>query len=301
MIRLAVVLTLTWLFVASLGASPARADLSDKLGSLTAENAKGYLSPLPKALSSSLNSGIFSSGQVPRFGISIGVGIHLMGVSFGNSDRTFVPVDPPGFQSLAPTPVPTLIGDPNGAAVGGQGGTTMVYPGGFDISQFTIAAPEITVESVFGTRLVGRWFAANIGNSDYGKLELVGFGAQHSISQYLKMLPADVAVGAFYQTFKLGNGLLDTKATHIDVTASRKFGHVVFVQPYVSVGYDTFSMDVSYKDSSNPGNNISLSMDKQSNAHLAAGATVSLFIAKLQAEVFSAANTGASIGLTFGH
>jgi len=37
------------------------------------------------------------------------------------------------------------------------------------------------------------------------------------------------------------------------------------------------------------------------DAHLAAGATLSLVVAKLQAEVFSAANTGASIGLSFGH
>jgi hypothetical protein len=42
-------------------------------------------------------------------------------------------------------------------------------------------------------------------------------------------------------------------------------------------------------------------MDKQSNAHLAAGAQLSLVVAKLQAEVFSAATTGASIGLSFGH
>ena len=110
-----------------------------------------------------------------------------------------------------------------------------------------------------------------------------------------------MAVGLFYQTFKLGDGLLDTKALHVDVTASRSFGKRLVVEPYVSVGYDTFSMDVSYKDSADPTNNISLSMDKQSNAHLAAGAQLSLVIAKLQAEVFSAANTGASIGLSFGH
>ena len=63
MIRLAFILALVGLFAAAL-APPARADLSEKLGGLTAQNAKGYLSPLPKALSSTLNSGIFPSGRV---------------------------------------------------------------------------------------------------------------------------------------------------------------------------------------------------------------------------------------------
>ena len=300
MIRLAVFLILAGMIATTL-ATPARADLSEKLGSLTATNAKGYLGPLPKAMSSSLNSGIFPSGRIPKQSISIHVGVRVMGVSFGDADKTFTPTDPPGFTSTTPMPVPTFIGDPNGASVPGQGGTSMEYPGGFDLSQFTLAAPEITVESIAGTRIVGRWFSAKLGDSDYGKLELLGIGAQHSISQYFKQIPADVALGVFYQTFKLGDGLLDTKAMHFDVTASRLFGKRFTIEPYVSVGYDTFKMDVSYKDSTDPTNNISLSMDNQSNAHLAAGAQLSLVIAKLQAEVFSAANTGASIGLSFGH
>jgi hypothetical protein len=295
-----VILALVGLFATSL-APPARADLSEKLGGLTAQNAKGYLSPLPKALSSTLNSGIFPSGRVPKHGIGLTLGIRVMGASFGDADKTYTPTDPPGFQSLASATAPTVIGSEAGAFVPGQGGTQMIYPGGFNISQFPMAAPELTVESVFGTRAVVRWFSAKLGNSDYGKLDLLGIGGQHSLSQYFPSLPADVAVGVFYQTLKIGGDLLDTKALHVDVTASRRYGKHFVLEPYVSVGYDTFSMDVSYKDSADPTNNISLSMDKQSNAHLAAGAQLSLVVAKLQAEVFSAANTGASIGLSFGH
>ena len=56
MIRLAVFLALVGWFATSL-ASPARADLSDKLGALTATNAQGYLDPIPKALSSTAQLG----------------------------------------------------------------------------------------------------------------------------------------------------------------------------------------------------------------------------------------------------
>jgi hypothetical protein len=300
MIRLAVILALVGLFATSL-APPARADLSEKLGGLTAQNAKGYLSPLPKALSSTLNSGIFPSGRVPKRSFGLTLGVRVMGASFDDGDRTYTPTDPDGFLGLGSTPVPTVIGSEAGAFVPGQGGTQMIYPGGFDIDKFPLAVPELTVESAFGTRAVVRWFAADLGDSDYGKLELLGIGGQHSLSQYFPSLPADVAFGVFYQTLKIGDDLLDTKALHVDVTASRRFGKAITIEPYVRVGYDTFSMDVDYKDTEDPSNNYSLSMDKQSNAHLAAGATLSLVVAKLQAEVFSAATTGASIGLSFGH
>jgi hypothetical protein len=300
MVRIATCLAAVALLLAT-AAPNARADLSDKLGSLTGTNAKGFLSPLPKAMSSSLNAGIFTNGRIPKSGVALTLGLRVMGVGFGDADKTYVPTDPAGFTSNSPTPVPTIIGAENGATVQGQGGTQLIYPGGFNIDQFALAAPEITVESVMGTRLVGRWFAAKLGDSDYGKLELIGIGGQHSISQYFPALPADVAAGVFYQTLKLGDGILDTKALHVDVTASRRFGKGVTIEPYVSVGYDTFKMDVSYKDSTDPSNNISLSMDNESNAHLAAGAQLSLVFAKLHAEVFSAANTGASIGLSFGH
>ena len=43
--------------------SPAAGQLSSNLGALTPQNAKGYLSPLPEALSSTLNSSIFTIGS----------------------------------------------------------------------------------------------------------------------------------------------------------------------------------------------------------------------------------------------
>lgn len=285
--------------VLALGLSAtARADLSEKLGALTGENAKGYLGPLPDALSGTLNSAIFQTGKVPKQGITFTLGVHVMGVNFDDKDRTFVPTDPPGFTSSpSGQPVSTIIGDTKSVGVTGQGGTQFNYPGGFDVSTFTIGAPELTIGSVMGTRAVVRWFSAEIGKSDYGKLELFGIGGQHSLSQYFPAMPVDLAVGAFYQTFKLGDGLLDTKAFHVDVTGSKSFG---ILQPYAAIGYDTFKMDVDYNSTSNPGDHISVSMPDKSNAHFTVGAQASLAIVKLHAEFNAAANTGAAIGLSFG-
>ncbi|HTR97595.1 MAG TPA: DUF6588 family protein [Candidatus Acidoferrales bacterium] len=296
MLRSAVVLVLAGCLAASL-APPARADLSEKLGVLGGDDAKGYLSPLPKALSSTLNAGIFQTGRVPETGFGFALSLHAMGVTFGSGDRTFQTTATPQFPSVS---APTVVGSTGSVAVKGQGNLVSNFPGGLDISQFVAAAPQLSIGTVMGTRAVLRYFSDDIGNSDFGKLELFGIGAQHSISRYLRSIPADVAIGAFYQTFKLGDGLLDTKAFHVDVTASRDFGRVLKLQPYVSVGYDTFNMDVAYTSSSDPTDKISVKMDTQSNAHLAVGAQLSLAALHLSGEVFSAANSGAALGLSVG-
>jgi len=279
-------------------AAPAAADLSDKLGSLTGDNAKGYLSPLPKAMSSTLNSGIFQTADVKKSGVHFTIGVHIMGVSFPDDQRTFTPTD-----AAAIGKVPTVVGDPNSVSVQRPDSTWANYPGGLDAKAFALAAPELTVGDVLGTRLMLRWFNADFGSSDYGKLDLFGIGGQHSISQYFPGMPVDLAVGAFYQTFKLGKGpLLDTKAFHVEVTGSKQLNLPGFirVEPYAGLGYDTFSMDVSYTSTVTPGDEINISMDKQSNVHFDIGAQLTMALVKLHAEFVAAANPGAAIGLSFG-
>jgi hypothetical protein len=285
-------------------AAPARADLSSRLGALEGSNLKGYLAPLPDAMSSTLNSSLFQSGRISKGSPHVSVGIHVGGASFEDADRTFTPTDPFGFQPNTPTDVPTIVGDGNAVAVPDNGGQNPVYPGGLDISQFLLPVPQLTVGDVLGTRATVRWLSLDTDNSDLGKFEFFGIGAQHSVSQYLPGLPVDVAAGVFYQKLKLGDGLLDTHSMHFDVTASKHFGGLLQLEPYVSVGYDTFDMKVKYtftgSGAPSGGEELTVDFDTVSNKHLAAGAQLTLAIVKLHAEVFSAALNGAAIGLSIG-
>jgi hypothetical protein len=281
-----------------LAAAPAAAQLSDNLGSLSGDNAKGYLGPLPKALSGTLNSAIFTTGNVPKAAINFTIGVKLMGVGFKDEDRTYQPTDPPGFTSQPnQPPVPTIIGDGQAVTQQGQGGTQMDYPGGFDLGEFAIGVPQLSIGSIAGTRATVRWISLDLGESDFGKFDLFGIGAQHSISQYMKDLPVDLAVGVFYQSFKIDEDLLKTTAFHVDVTGSKSYG---FLQPYAALGYDTFTMKTHYEDSNNPGNSIDVDFDNQNNMHFTAGLLVNLPVVKLHGEFNAAATTGVAVGLSFG-
>jgi hypothetical protein len=282
-------------------ASPGLAQLDANLGALTPENVKGYLEPLPKALSTTLNMAEFQSARIPFAGFNLTVGVHAMGVTFADKDKTYLPADPQGFTHTGNTlPASTVVGSRLSTAQPGQGGTTLYNPGGFDISQFVIAVPQVSIGSVLGTRALVRWVQFDAGDSELGKIKLFGVGVQHSLSRYIKGLPFDLAAGGMYQTFELGkNKLIDTKAFHGEVTASRKV--LLWVQPYVGVGYDTFSMDVNY-DQTVGGTNQSykVKFDDQNSFHGTAGVLLGFPLVKIHAQVDTAKETGAAVGLRFG-
>ena len=280
-----------------IAASTAEAQLSDNLGALTGDNAKGYLGPLPKALSSTLNSAVFQTGNVPKNTFNLSLGVRVMGVGFSDDSRTYKPTPPPGFTPTQDVTPSTIIGSTTAVAQSGQGGTTLYHPGGFDINEFAVAVPQLTIGSVFGTRAVVRWVSLDLGDSDFGKFEYLGFGAQHSISQYFPGLPVDLAAGFFSQAFEIGDGLIKTDALMFNVTGSKRMG---MLEPYAGLGWDTFDMDVAYKSTTTPGDNIAIKFDKESNAHLTLGIQALLGFTRLSAELDIAAETGAAVGLSLG-
>lgn len=286
------------IFAAAILAVPAFADLSDNLGALTAANAKGYLGPMPEALSATLNSGVFQTGNVPKHTFNFSFGARVMGIHFSDDDRTYTPTAPEGFTPTETVSAPTVIGDTHAVAQGGQGGTTLYHPGGFDLSNFAIAVPQVSIGSLFGTRAVVRWISVDLGDSELGKLDYIGYGAQHSLSQYLPGFPVDLAAGFFAQSLKIGDDkLVKADAIHFDVTASKR---VSFLEPWASLGWDTLDMDANYQSTSTPGDAIHVKFDKKSNAHLTLGAQALLGFTRLSASYDIAAQTGATLGLAIG-
>ncbi len=281
------------------GAPRAGAQLSENLGALTGENTKKYLGPLPDAFSGTMNSAIFTTGNVPKVGIGFSIGLKVMGVRFDDQDRLYTPTDPPGFTSTPPiTQAPTVIGGTDAVAQSGQGGATQYYPGGFDIGEFAFAAPQLSVGSLLGTRAVVRWFAHDFAADNFiEKISFFGIGAQHSLSQYFPALPVDLAAGVFYQSFKINDHLLDIKTVHYDLTGSRGFG---LVQPYAALGLDTFKMDADYEDSNNPGTHITADFDRSTHVRLTAGVVANLPFVKVHGEANIAATNGVAVGLSFG-
>lgn len=281
----------------SLAANPTRAALEENLGGLSEDQVQGYLDPFVKGLSTSVNTGIFRSGAVPMNGFSLTLDLRAAYIGFSDDDREYEAASP-GYETVD---APTVIGDPSAVTADHQtvAGLHAHYPGGFDMSNFGVAVPQLTVGNVAGTRGILRWIPeVDFSDDDIGKFEMFGIGAQHSISQYLTALPVDVAVGIMYQSFKLGDSLLDADALALNVMGSRRYGQSVSLEPYVGLGLDSFAMTVEYD--TNDDETETVEFDRENDFHLTLGTSINLPGVKLNGEFNLAAVTGFAGGVSFG-
>ncbi len=275
----------------------AGAQLDVNLGSLDEENAEGYLMPLPSALASSLGSGTFRTGHIPQEGFHISIGVEAMSVGFDDEDRTFLPADPPGFTSTEAKRVPTVIGDTQSVMVPGEAGTQRPYPGGFDMEYFVVGAPELRVGCFQGTRGILRYLAIDLGDADLGDLTLFGIGAEHSISQYFPSLPFDLAGGVMYQSLSMGD-VLDSDFFQVRFTGSRMFPPL---EPYVGLGWDSFGLTGEYTyEGEGEDEEIDLEFDRENSIHLVLGVNLRLSGLTVHSEYNLAAESGVTVGVSFG-
>lgn len=280
-------------------AGPVAAQLEANLSNMTDENSEGYLLPLRTGLSGTLNSAIFRTGDVPLTGFSFTLGLKMMSVGFDDEDRTFEPVDPPGFTSTEQMSASTVIGATEATYIPGQGGTTFISPGGFDLENLTLAVPQLTIGNAMGTRAVLRYIAIDAGDADLGDISLFGIGAQHSISQYFPDLPVNLAAGIFYQTFNIVD-VVKLGTTQLNVTASKHYQK--YFEPYLGVGLDTFGMEAEYTYKSNGEEEpVKIEFDRKTNMRLTFGIGFNFPGIKLQAEYNIAAESGGAVGLCFGN
>jgi len=279
------------------GAVPAGAQLEANLSTLTGDQTQGYLGPVATGLSATMNSGIFRSGHVPQAGLNFTIDLKASRISFSDDDREYTTPEGEAFPSID---VPTVIGSTEAVTSTGPGGASFIYPGGFDLDAFGLAVPQLTIGSVMGTRAIVRFISLTLGDEDeLGDFKFLGLGAQHSLSQYLTGLPIDLAVGAMWQNFTIGEDIVDATAMAFNVTGSKKFGMAVSLEPYVGLGLDSFTMDAEYTTTSTD-ETLNVEFDRENDFHFTIGTGINFPGVKLHGEFNVAAATGFAGGIGFG-
>jgi hypothetical protein len=279
--------------VAVLYGTPVSAQLEDNLGAYTDETAKGYLKPLQEAFGQA-----FTTAAIPRAGFRARLEVRAMSVMFKNEDDFFKATTGGDFSPAQTKDAPTAVGPGGSVIVTGDGGTAYVFPGGFDLKSFTIGVPQLMVGGVAGTEAMLRWVAVDLGDSDLGKISLLGLGLRHSLTQYMPTAPLDLAVAGYYQTFKVGDDFIDSKATSLGLQASKSFGMLV---PYGGIAYDMSSMSVTYTATNGAvDRDVKLDMDSSNAMHFTLGLGAQLGFLHINASGELAKRTGFSVGAGFG-
>ncbi|MEZ4901504.1 MAG: DUF6588 family protein [Spirosomataceae bacterium] len=69
--------------------------------------------------------------------------------------------------------IPTILGPREIVTVNGLNGTSYTFPAGLGAQSITLAIPQITIGSIFGTEFNARFMAYDFGG-DFGKLQFLG-------------------------------------------------------------------------------------------------------------------------------
>jgi len=258
------------LLVVAASAPVAAQDLEERLRTLGRENGRLYSHPVSAGLAAGLSSGWSHSAAPLDFG-TVDVSVRVTGSLVPEEDESFQPILP------ASITVPELDGrtfsDPYGSGMdlrtptaAGRGGGTVIeprgelrqaimeegldpddfalrFPDGFDIPAVPMAVFQGTVGLPAGTQATVRFIPDIEVDEDVGALSSVGFGVQHSVSQWIPgETPVDVALEAGIQTFEAGD-YLSADSRHASLVVSRDVGVLTL---YGSGGVEDADVDVSY-------------------------------------------------------
>jgi hypothetical protein len=282
--------------------SPAEAQLGMRLSSYTGRNAPGYLEPLVDAFGADLNAGLAHSARIPRSGLHVSLEVNVMSARFSAGDRTFRAVTEGGFAPETSIEAPTVIGPEEAVVVDGESGTHFWFPGGFNLRSFDFAAPQLRVGSIYGTEALIRLGFLHSNSEDIGNFSLYGFGVRHSVSQYFNRSPIDIAVGAYWQRFTVGDkkgggDLLSAEAWSAGVQMSKRLN---WLEPYGEVAYDDFGFDLSYEGDT-PEDAVAMSLDSGDHFHMTLGLSVNLSFFLLYGEYNSGGQDAFALGLALGY
>ena len=267
------------------------AQFADRITELIDNDLKQYATPLATFTGSYLNSAGYYSANVPSF---FGVKIGLVGM------MVLVPDDQTSYTLSSGEKTATFFGE-KGAAVPGSEGY-LVYPPGINVTSIPTGIPQIAV-STLGTEVMLRY----IPTLDLDDVEtgLFGFGLKHSISQYIPLLPVDIAVQFLYTSVSIENKAedfdLSNTNTAFNVHASRGFGLVTL---YGGLQYE--SLQNGYKlhiyrllSFRTPDEKVKLSLDGDNNFRFTLGAALKLAVLVINADINLGSQTVFVAGLNF--
>jgi hypothetical protein len=180
------------------------------------------------------------------------------GISVGISGATVIG-DPEDYIKIAYSAEDIVIDNPLFGAPGQPATITLPVPsdvitlpiGGFeaisDLSFLPLAAPQLSLGTVLGTRVTFRYLPSITLDEELGKFKYFGFGIQHNPGVLLPTpLPFDIGVGYFTQTLEIGT-LFKAKTTAFGINASKKLGvGPISITPYAGFMIEKSNIDITY-------------------------------------------------------
>jgi hypothetical protein len=270
--------------------------IEDRFSELSQANITGYAKPLVTTLGVSMNSGGYYTASIPSlFGFALSFrGMYVM---IPDDQKSFTPQLLNGYSADKKTP--TIWGEKSGAYYAGPEGY-ITMPPGLSQNAVPLGYPQIAV-SLLGTEVMLRYLPT-IDISDQNSVSMFGIGVQHEISNYIPLLPVDVAAQILYSTFKITN-LVDVSNFAFNVHASKTFG--VFT-PYFGLQLESTKVDITYDIKADPNNplltqdqKVTVSINGDNTFRATLGGSLKLAVIVLNLDYNVSSQSLLTGGLTF--
>ncbi|MCX6150765.1 MAG: hypothetical protein NTX22_09595 [Ignavibacteriales bacterium] len=272
--------------------------VDDHFGYIDENEIKQFGKPLVTSLGIAMNTGAFHSASIPKiFGFSIGIRGMIMMIP--DKQKTFMPNLPDGYKSTTGKDETATFFGNEGGIYSGPGGF-ITYPNGINESTIPFIFPQATV-SFMGTELLLRYVPLKIKDT---KIDLIGVGLKHSISQYIPLLPVDIAVQVLYNNFSVQDLVT---STHFAFSGQVSKTFSMFTL-YGGLQYESSKLKFEYNikgdpKSANPllqkDRKVSADVDGDNSVRLTVGGTFSLAFLVINADYSLGSQSVASAGLTF--
>ena len=268
----------------------------DQFNSFSEVNIRGFARPFVTSLGEGLNSGGFYTANIPKT-LGFSISFRAMYIFIPNDQLTFTPNLPAGYTATEPTA--TFWGS-NAAIYSGPNGY-ITNADGINQSGTPFAIPQIT-GSFMGTELLIRYLPKiSVGNED---LNFFGIGVRHNISQYIPLIPVDLAVQFLYNKLTVSN-LIDANSIAFNGEVSKTFG---MLTAYGGLQYESTKFDLSYTLEGDPTSadpslrqtrDIKASINGKNNFRVIFGASVKLALVVLNVDYNLSSQSILTGGLSF--
>jgi hypothetical protein len=270
-------------------------DLEDDVSNYLSKNGQLYLQPLADIFCANLNSGLFHTARIPKFGLHLYIGLEGMMAPVSDDQKTFTTVSEEGSDLPGGVETATVFGSEEGAVVEIEGEPVQL-PGGWDTKWVPFAVPHLTVGSLMGTEATIRWFEMEVGE-DIGRVKLFGWGLRHSLSQYIPLIPVDIALGYYRQSFDVGD-LVEARTTYLGLQASYQVGVLCL---YGGVGLESSSLDIHYTyEEDEEETEVSFELEGANRGRFTLGFALDLPVVKIHADMNLAKQMVYTLGIGFG-
>lgn len=312
------------LLVALLALSPSHAQESDDLGTalerIGRKYADNYAQPVTDALGADLNGGLFRTADFGDTGlipvIDVYVGVTAMGAFTAGSTNSFRLADEEiqtdeGRTLIIEYPdrdLPAAFGknESPGTAdiIDKQTGTKVdevTLPGSLVNTPIApLAVPQVGIGTVLGTDAQVRVLPERQ-ISDYGAVSLVGVAVRHRVSQYVPLLPIDVAVQGAWQELTLSSSqqgeVVNASGWALNAQVSRGIP-ILPVTFYGGVQYEQFDVNVDYTFSTSAGNStLTLDQTAANSTRALAGVSIELAVLRLNVDYAVGTNNTVTAGV----